>query len=103
MEDIFFFSRPSLFAGNIDGQLDILRLESRLRVPARYRFPFFEDLMWYSGQHYAQALRQKGGTADLSSFEVQGLRELAAVLRVWAASVMVCYFGGFLVWDSQLH
>ena len=35
------------------------KLESRLKVPNQYRFPFFQELMWYAAMHYGQRLQRQ--------------------------------------------
>eukprot|EP00041_Stephanoeca_diplocostata_P011327 m.186246 g.186246 ORF g.186246 m.186246 type:complete len:1172 (-) comp18491_c1_seq79:3356-6871(-) len=55
-EDALVFGGNFLHALNVQGQLGIARLENRLKVPVRYRFPLFRELFWYAGQHYHRHL-----------------------------------------------
>eukprot|EP00730_Choanoeca_flexa_P008151 TRINITY_DN12451_c0_g2_i4.p1 TRINITY_DN12451_c0_g2~~TRINITY_DN12451_c0_g2_i4.p1 ORF type:complete len:963 (+),score=229.57 TRINITY_DN12451_c0_g2_i4:124-3012(+) len=98
-EDSLVFGGNFLHGLNMDGQLRISALERRLKVPLAYRFPFFEELMWYAAVRYKEALHAlMSATTDTlptstvfqsrmpCSWELQGLHELVANLRVWLAS-----------------
>ena len=71
------------------------KLESRLKVPNQYRFPFFQELMWYAAMHYGQRLQRrladekKGRPAKVvatSPYEADGLAKLLPQLQIWAES-----------------
>ena len=59
---------------HIPSQLHIANIETRTRVPKKFRFPFFDLAMWYTAQYY---LDQPRKPESMSVFEVSGLRELA--------------------------
>ena len=45
-------------------QLRIHALEENLQDPLKYRFPYFEEMMWYAAEHYAGLIQ---GTASAPS------------------------------------
>ncbi len=70
----------------LDGQLDVMRLEQKLRVPLKYRFPFFEELMWYGARHYTELLRAGGAYILVCGLMKQTLHcntPLRAYCRDW--------------------
>lgn len=83
-EDSLVFGGNFVHGFNVEGQFQIAKLENRLRVPQRYRFPFYEELMWY----YAIWLKKRleCGGLKLSTFEISGAQALIAQLQVWGAS-----------------
>ncbi|EDQ89316.1 uncharacterized protein MONBRDRAFT_25364 [Monosiga brevicollis MX1] len=96
-EDSLVFGGNFLHSLNIDGQLQIAAMERRLKVPLTYRFPFFEELMWYAADRYVRVFAAATHQApvhqnplplrsNLTSWELMGLNELLANLRVWIAS-----------------
>jgi len=66
---------------NIKGQLDIYCLETRTRVPAKFRFPYFVQLMFYAGKEYYKRMVEPDGI--LYKEEVDGLETLIQSLRAW--------------------
>jgi hypothetical protein len=73
---------------HIPSQLNIAAIETRTRVPKKFRFPFFDLAMWYSAMYYLDGYIQrkkpgpkpKGGrrnTDGMTSYEVDGLKALA--------------------------
>lgn len=98
-EDSLVFGGNFLHGFNIDGQLKVTRLESRLSVPTRYRFPFFQELNWYAAAGYLRRLKSALGGGDggkralpstLTRFELAGLSVMLPQLRVWADSPLFC-------------
>jgi hypothetical protein len=59
---------------HIPSQLHIANIETRTRVPKKFRFPFFDLAMWYTAQYYLDQPRKPD---TMSIFEVSGLRDLA--------------------------
>lgn len=59
---------------HMPSQLHIANIETRTRVPKKFRFPFFDLAMWYTAQYYLDQPRPRN---LMSTFEVAGLRELA--------------------------
>ena len=99
--DSLVFGGNFLHGHNIDGQLSITKLESRLGVPERYRFPFFQQLHWYAADEFRRRLdgrcnkgasREEGEDGSrklrlaLTKHEVKGLADLLPQLQAWAAS-----------------
>lgn len=39
-------------------QLDIYDIELQTGVPAKFRFPLYEEMMWYAALHYANYLKR---------------------------------------------
>ena len=73
---------------HIPSQLNIASIETRTRVPKKFRFPFFDMAMWYTALYYIDTYipRRKRGpipktgrrnTEGMSTFEIQGLKFLA--------------------------
>ena len=87
---------------DIKGQLDVHCLETRTRVPAKFRFPHFVQLMFYAGKEYYKRLKfremlNKGEQIQAKTHsyaymhamipihkdEVEGLGLLIHALRSW--------------------
>lgn len=73
---------------HIPSQLNIASIETRTRVPKKFRFPFFDMAMWYTAQYYLDTYipkRKRGpppkagrrNTEGMSEYEVAGLKILA--------------------------
>jgi hypothetical protein len=67
---------------DMKGQLDIHCLETRTRVPAKFRFPYFVHLMFYAGKEYYKRMVEPNGV--LYKEEVGGMETLIQALRSWA-------------------
>ena len=67
---------------DIQGQLDIHCLETRTRVPAKFRFPYFVQLMFYAGREYYKRMVEPYG--NIYKEEVNGILTLIEALRSWA-------------------
>ena len=61
-------------------QLEIHYLETRTRVPGRFRFPHFLPLMFYAGGVYLTKLQSN---AFLCEQELEGLEDLISALEGW--------------------
>ena len=63
-----------VFGGNflhsyaIENQLRVAQLEDATRVPAKFRFPFYTEMLWYVLERYVQTLIGRSHL-DLSQFE----------------------------------
>ena len=55
-KDSLVFGGNFLNSFNIPMQLRISHLEERLKVPNRFRFPFFTEVMWYALERYIHTL-----------------------------------------------
>ena len=73
---------------HIPSQLNIANIETRTRVPKKFRFPFFDMAMWYTALYYLDTYipRRKRGpppksgrrnTEGMSDAEITGLKALA--------------------------
>ena len=58
-KDSLVFGGNFLNSFTIPMQLKISQLEERLKVPNRFRFPFFTDLLWYVLERYIHSLTGK--------------------------------------------
>ena len=58
---------------HIPSQLQIANIETRTRVPKKFRFPFFDLAMWYTAQYYLDRPRE----GEMSTYELAGVKELA--------------------------
>ena len=67
---------------DIKKQLAVYSLETRTRVPAKFRFPQFVRLMFYAGIYYFKKMKHK--TSFLCKAELDELNALIDALRVWA-------------------
>ncbi len=68
---------------DMKGQLNIHCLETRTRVPAKFRFPSFVQLMFYAGKEYYKRLRDPSKYGSLHPDEVDGLTVLLEALKAW--------------------
>ena len=102
-KDSIVFGGNFLNSFNIPMQLKISHLEERLKVPNRFRFPFFADVQWYALERYVSTLTgesflsqdfieenkivSKNQNADstphmhLTPFEIEGLQKLVKELQ----------------------
>jgi hypothetical protein len=73
---------------HIPSQLNIANIETRTRVPKKFRFPFFDMAMWYTASYYLDTYipkRKRGpapkagrrNTEGMSDAEITGLKTLA--------------------------
>lgn len=65
-------------------QLDIHCLETRTRVPAKFRFPSFVQLMFYAGVHYYKRMMEPTKYGVLHEQEIIGLWALIQALKTWS-------------------
>jgi len=81
-KDSIAFGGNFLHPYNFEMQLKIHGIEENLQDPLKYRFPYFEELMWYVSNHYVDFLR---GSAKnkLTNWERKGLTELAEWLKFY--------------------
>jgi len=91
--DSIVFGGNFLHGFDIPGQLNIYCLETRTRVPAKFRFPSFAQLMFYAGSEYYKRKQQQhlndGKNTNATIIvkeELSGLKILVGVLRQWAVN-----------------
>jgi len=72
-KDSIAFGGNFLHAYNFETQLKIHGIEENLREPLKYRFPYFEELMWYVTPNKAK----------ITTWERKGLTELAEWLKFY--------------------
>jgi len=65
-------------------QLDVHCLETRTRVPAKFRFPSFVQLMFYAGVHYYKKMLDPQKYGILYKQEIVGLWALIQALKTWS-------------------
>ncbi|KAJ3223790.1 Lysine-specific demethylase 7A [Clydaea vesicula] len=63
---------------NIKGQLDIYEIEKKTMVPPKFRFPYFDTMLWYAAKTYLCIL--KDDPDSISDFTLEGLYPLAKYL-----------------------
>jgi hypothetical protein len=68
---------------DIKGQMNIHCLETRTRVPAKFRFPSFVQLMFYAGKEYYKRLRDPLQYGIIHENELSGLTILLDSLKTW--------------------
>jgi len=65
-------------------QIDVHCLETRTRVPAKFRFPSFVQLMFYAGVHYYQKMMDPNKYGAIHKQEIKGLQTLIKALKTWS-------------------
>jgi len=78
--DSLVFGGNYLHGLDISLQLEIHYLETRTRVPGRFRFPHFLPLIFYAGGMYMSKLQSN---AFLCERELEGLEDLIGALEGW--------------------
>ncbi len=78
--DSLVFGGNFLHSLDISLQLEIHYLETRARVPNRFRFPHFLPLQFYAGGMFLSKLQSN---AFLSQRELEGLEDLITALEGW--------------------
>ena len=68
---------------DMKGQIDVNSIESRTRVPKKFRFPFFKQIMLYAAKEYYRKLKDSNKVKELSKEELTGLPYLVSALRGW--------------------
>eukprot|EP00049_Salpingoeca_infusionum_P015922 m.316060 g.316060 ORF g.316060 m.316060 type:complete len:966 (+) comp15978_c0_seq4:182-3079(+) len=103
--DSLVFGGNFLHGLNMQMQLRVYKLENTLRVPSTYRFPLYQELMWYAGAKYVarfcsdvnvdsplKSLLAKTPFFNkhraLTEYEREGLIVLVQQLTRWQQSVM---------------
>jgi hypothetical protein len=64
---------------NITGQLQANGIEERTRVDKRYRYPHYDEMLWYAVTHYRDVLQD--AAFGLTDAESKGLRDLVVFLN----------------------
>jgi len=64
-------------------QLKIYAIEENLQDPLKYRFPYFEELMWYVSHYYVDLLQRGSAKTKITNWERKGLTELAEWLKFY--------------------
>lgn len=82
-KDTIAFGGNFLHKYNFEMQLKIHGIEENLQDPLKYRFPYFEELMWYVANHYTEYLRDTTKRRDITTWEELGLNELANWLKFY--------------------
>jgi len=82
-KDSIAFGGNFLHPYNFEMQLKIHGIEENLQDPLKYRFPYFEELMWYVSQHYVDLLQRASTKNKLTNWERKGLAELAEWLKFY--------------------
>lgn len=68
---------------DIKGQLDVHCVETRTRVPAKFRFPSFVQMYFYAGAEYFKRLMNPAKYGEIRKEELDGLSHLVTALRSW--------------------
>jgi len=59
LEDSLVFGGNFLHSFGIENQLKVSRIEDATKVPAKFRYPFYTEILWYAVQHYVYCLTRK--------------------------------------------
>eukprot|EP00978_Attheya_sp_CCMP212_P030482 scaffold112177_cov55-Attheya_sp.AAC.1 len=78
-EDSLVIGGNFLHGQDMELQLRVYCLETRTRVPTKFRFPHFVRMMFYVGEGYLRKMKR----GDISKQEWMGMRELVAALDQW--------------------
>jgi F-box/leucine-rich repeat protein 10/11 len=82
-DDSIVFGGNFLHGFDIKGQLDVHCLETRTRVPSKFRFPSFVQLMFYAAKEYYKRLREPEKYGFVHLDELKGLPFLIDALNSW--------------------
>jgi len=85
-DDSIVFGGNFLHGFDIKGQLDVHCLETRTRVPSKFRFPSFVQLMFYAAKEYYKRLREPEKYGRIHPEEYKGLPCLIDALNSWNVS-----------------
>jgi len=78
-EDSLVIGGNFLHGYRIGEQIAIYNIERRTQVPAKFRFPYFEQMLWYASKKYLEKL--KGNSSDISKAEMDGIHQLYQFLN----------------------
>lgn len=59
LEDSLVFGGNFLHSFGIENQLKVSKIEDATKVPVKFRYPFYTEILWYVVQHYVYCLTQK--------------------------------------------
>lgn len=59
VEDSLVFGGNFLHSFGIENQLKVSRIEDATKVPLKFRYPFYTEILWYVVQHYVYCLTGK--------------------------------------------
>jgi hypothetical protein len=59
LEDSLVFGGNFLHSFGIENQLKVSRIEDATKVPVKFRYPFYTEILWYVVQHYVHCLTGK--------------------------------------------
>lgn len=59
LEDSLVFGGNFLHSFGIENQLKVSRIEDATKVPVKFRYPFYTEILWYVVQHYVYCLTGK--------------------------------------------
>lgn len=59
LEDSLVFGGNFLHSFGIENQLKVSRIEDATKVPVKFRYPFYTEILWYVVQHYVYCLANK--------------------------------------------
>eukprot|EP01119_Soliformovum_irregulare_P015148 TRINITY_DN4222_c0_g1_i1.p1 TRINITY_DN4222_c0_g1~~TRINITY_DN4222_c0_g1_i1.p1 ORF type:complete len:522 (-),score=114.71 TRINITY_DN4222_c0_g1_i1:148-1713(-) len=79
-EDSLVFGGNFLHGYNIRLQIRIYDIENQTGVPPKFRFPLYENMLWYAAEKYCKLLQEK---IQLTPREIDGLNCLAYTLGSW--------------------
>lgn len=77
--DSLVFGGNFLHGFDISKQVDVYSIETRCKVPQRFRFPYFVPLQFYAAGMYYSKLQQGKATER----EADGMRQIIRDLRLW--------------------
>jgi JmjC domain. len=82
-DDSIVFGGNFLHGFDIKGQLNVHCLETRTRVPSKFRFPSFVQVMFYAAKEYYKRLREPERYGRVHQDELKGLPCLVDAVKSW--------------------
>lgn len=83
LTDSIVFGGNFLHSLNIKLQLGIREMETRIKTPDKFQFPFFELTHWYASPSILKLLQDNVAEKYPPKYLVDGVRALVEALRVW--------------------
>lgn len=83
LEDSLVFGGNFLHSFGIENQLKVSKIEDATKVPVKFRYPFYTEILWYVVQHYVYCLMEKDHLhrPDVVAAAAQAATEKAVAIK----------------------
>lgn len=83
LEDSLVFGGNFLHSFGMENQLKVSRIEDATKVPVKFRYPFYTEILWYVVQHYVYCLMEKDHLhrPDVVAAAAQAATEKAVAIK----------------------